>query len=353
MSRGVSLPIGPDFAPMEAQIVKALPSEGPYQFEPKWDGFRALCFRDGDEVMLQSKSGQPLARYFPEIVAAVRSMPVAHFVLDGELVVPVADRLDFDQLLQRIHPAASRVTALSKTTPATYLVFDLLVDAERAPLYLQPLSVRRPALEAFVREYAGGVPSLRLSAATLDRATAQGWYEVVGGAIDGIIAKRSDIPYSSGDRHGMLKVKRMRSADCVIGGYRSTADGKAIGSLLLGLYDERDGGLEYVGFTSGFSAQEKRALLERLAALKTATSFTGGRTPGGPSRWNRGKDTSWVPVQPSIVLEVEFDHVSGGRFRHGTRPLRFRPDKTARECTLEQLQQPAAESAFTLAVTGP
>jgi ATP-dependent DNA ligase len=344
----MTLPIDTTFAAMEAKIVQALPASGPYQFEPKWDGFRAICFRDGGKVELQSKSGQPLARYFPEIVAAALRVPAKRFVIDGELVVPVDGRLDFDQLLQRIHPAASRVATLSETHPATYILFDLLVDERGSALHAEPLTLRRPALEAFFKEFLKHDPVFRLSAATADRAVAQSWFETVGGAIDGIIAKRTDLPYSSGDRHGMLKIKRMRSADCVVGGYRTTSDGTSIASLLLGLYDA-DGALDYIGFTSGFTSEEKRTMLGHLSEIATDVSFT-GRSPGGPSRWNRGKDTAWTPVEPSVVLEVEFDHVSGGRFRHGTKPLRFRPDKKPRDCTMEQLQQPVAASAFTLAV---
>ncbi|MBV8197651.1 MAG: ATP-dependent DNA ligase [Candidatus Eremiobacteraeota bacterium] len=333
---------------MEAQTVSSLPEGSEYQFEPKWDGFRALCFRDGNEVALQSKSGQPLARYFPELVAAALAVRADRFVLDGEIVVPVEDRLDFDQLLQRIHPAASRVALLAKEYPATFVVFDLLLDERGETIYERPLRERRPQLERFAQKLLRDAERFKLSPATTDFATVQKWYASVGGALDGIIAKRLDSPYSSGDRKGMMKIKRLRTADCVVGGYRKSNDGSSLGSLLLGLYTG-DGELDYVGFTSGFSAAEKKSLVKRLAAMTAVSSFT-GRTPGGPSRWNRGKETAWVPVRPEIVLEVEFDHVSGGRFRHGTRPLRFRPDKAPRQCTLEQLDQPVGASPFTLAV---
>ena len=333
---------------MEARTVKSLPASGPYQFEPKWDGFRAICFKDGDEIFIQSKSGQPLARYFPEIVEAVRTVPLAQFVIDGEIVVPVDDRLDFDQLLQRIHPAASRVNMLAREYPATYVVFDVLVDDRGGALYREPLTVRRPALERLFEKFKNA-ERFRLSPATVDRKVAEIWFAQVGGAIDGIVAKQTDVPYSSGDRRGMQKIKRLRTADCIVAGYRTTAEGTAIGSLLLGLYDSEDKTLEYVGFTSGFTATEKQSLLQQLRAMEVETSFT-GRSPGGESRWNRGKDTTWTAVAPTLVLEVEFDHVSGERFRHGTRPIKFRPDKPPRECTMEQLQQPAATAAFTLAV---
>ncbi len=332
---------------MEAQTAKSLPHEPNYQFEPKWDGFRALCFRDGDDVALQSKSGQSLARYFPELVAATKALKCERFVIDGEIVVPVEDRLDFDQLLQRIHPAASRVSMLSARYPATYVVFDILVDERAKPLYQLRLNERRSALDDFAHKFLQDQPRFKLSPVTADRRVAERWYSSVGGALDGVIAKRTDIAYSSGDRRGMLKIKRLRTADCVVGGFRLANDGASLGSLLLGLYDG-DGALDYVGFTSGFSAAEKKSLLKKLNDLKTDVSFT-ARTPGGPSRWNRGKETAWVPVKPSIVLEVEFDHVSGGRFRHGTRPLRFRPDKSPKQCTMEQLNQPIGTSPFSLA----
>ena len=342
------LGLGLDFAPMEAQTVGSLPTGEGYQFEPKWDGFRALCFRDGDNVALQSKSGQPLARYFPEVAAAALQVRAERFVLDGEIVVPVEDRLDFDQLLQRIHPAASRVAMLAKEYPAIYVVFDLLLDERGEKVHERLLVERRPQLERFAQKFLRDSPRFKLSPATMDRATVAKWYKSVGGALDGIIAKRLDIAYSSGDRKGMMKIKRLRTADCVVGGYRTSSDGSSLGSLLLGLYTD-DGELDYVGFTSGFSAAEKKSLFKRLAAMKTGASFT-GRAPGGPSRWNRGKETAWVPVTPQLVLEVEFDHVSGGRFRHGTRPLRFRPDKAPEQCTMDQLDQPVGSSPFSLTV---
>lgn len=330
----MKLPIDTTFRPMEARTARALPAGDGYQFEPKWDGFRALCFRDEDEVALQSKSGQPLARYFPEIVRTVLSLSAEKFVLDGELVVPVDDRLDFDQLLQRIHPAASRVQQLAMRFPATYIAFDILVDGNGRPTHELPLEERRVLLERFAAShFSKSNLTLRLSPATLDREVVQEWFESAGSAVDGIIAKRLGIAYSSGDRNGMIKVKNLRTADCVVGGYRSS--GNSIGSLLLGLYD-KDGALDYVGFTSGFAADEKQSLYKKLSAMEVERSFT-GRTPGGPSRWNRGKDAAWTPVDPQLVLEVEFDHVTNGRFRHGTRPLRFRPDKSALQCKTEQI----------------
>ena len=339
----MALPISPPFAPMEARSERELPADG-VQYEPKWDGFRCIAFRDGANIALQSKSGQPLARYFPEVVEAVAAIPATQFVIDGELVVPVEDRLDFDQLLQRIHPAASRVKMLATRFPATFLVFDLLVEGKNE-VWKSPLRERRPRLEDFAKRNFQS-PAIRLSPATCDAATMQRWLAQVGGALDGIIAKTLDAPYASGERSAVMKVKRLRTADCVIGGYRAAKDGASIGSLLLGLYD-KNGGLDYVGFTSGMSAKEKRALLPKLQALHGSNPFT-VRSPGGPSRWNAGKESEWFPVQPQLVLEVEFDHVSNGRFRHGTKPLRFRPDKAPAACTMEQLQQPEGNSPFTL-----
>lgn len=346
---GVTLPIAPPFAPMEAQPARELPPPGSALYEPKWDGFRCIAFRDGAQVYLQSKAGQPLTRYFPEIVAALSALRKERFVIDGELVVPVEDRLDFEQLQQRIHPAASRVAMLAETFPATFLVFDVLADADEE-LWKRPLRERRERLTEFAREF-GTHATLRLSPATQDPHVMQRWLESVGGALDGIIAKRLDAPYASGERTAAVKVKRMRSADCVVGGYRASKDGKSVASLLLGLYDER-GGLDYVGFTSGFDAKEKRALLDRVRALRGPSEFT-VRSPGGQSRWNRGKpESEWFALRAELVLEVEFDHVSNGRFRHGTKPLRFRQDKDPKQCTVDQLQQPQGLLPFTLSVAG-
>jgi len=344
--RALTLPLKPPFPPMEARSERELPPAGGVQYEPKWDGFRCVAFRDGGDVYLQSKAGQPLARYFPEVVEALAALNPDRFVVDGELVVPVEDRLDFDQLLQRIHPAASRVRSLASQFPATYLIFDLIVDQSGDEIWKQPLRERRPLLERF-GETCANSERLRLSTATSDAGTMQRWLKRVGGALDGIIAKHLDAPYASGERAAAVKVKRMRTADCVIGGYRLRKEGSTLGSLLLGLYDEQ-GGFDYVGFTSGMNAAEKRSMLAQLQNLHGPSAFT-VRSPGGPSRWNQGKESEWIAVRPTLVLEVEFDHVSNGRFRHGTRPMRFRPDKAPAQCTTEQLQQPRGTSAFTLA----
>lgn len=334
---------------MEAQPARELPPPGAVQYEPKWDGFRCVAFRDGPRIQLQSKAGQPLERYFPEIVEALAALPAQQFVIDGELVVPVEDRLDFEQLQQRIHPAASRVRMLAAEFPATYLIFDLLADPDGKEVWKRPLRERRELLETFSGAFSGHA-RLRLSPATQDPKTMQRWLRAVGGALDGIIAKQLDAAYASGERTAAVKVKRMRTADCVVGGYRASKDGTSIASLLLGLYDE-NGGLDYVGFTSGFDATEKRSLLKRVRELHGSSAFT-VRSPGGPSRWSRGKEEAeWFALKPELVLEVEFDHVSNGRFRHGTKPLRFRPDKDPKACTVDQLQQPEGASPFTLAVT--
>lgn len=324
----MNLPINPPFPPMEAQLTRALPHGTNLLFEPKWDGFRCLCFRDGDEIYLQSKSSRPLARYFPEIVAAISALPMRKLAIDGELVIPVEDKLDFDQLLQRIHPAESRVRRLAAEFPARLIVFDLLVDPEGKRIADLPLAERRERLERL-----GG---LHLSEATLDRSQAANWLSESNQSIDGVIAKRLDSAYRSGERDGMFKVKRLHTADCIIGGYRTGSDGKRIASLLLGLYDAA-GVLHYVGFTSSLNSEDREHLERALKRLKSDSAFT-GRSPGGPSRWSQGKSTEWISVKPEIVLEVGYDHVTGGRFRHGTRALRFRPDKAPRQCTMDQLR---------------
>ena len=320
-------------APMEARPARALPDGGHWQFEPKWDGFRCLVFRDGPEVRLQSKSGQPLERYFPEIVAQIASMKTRRFVLDGELVVPVDGDLSFDDLLQRIHPAASRIARLAKERPAALIVFDLLQEGAKA-LLDAPLTARRARLEAFVaKEDAKG---LFLSPATRDREEAAAWLADAGAALDGVMAKLADAPYASGTRDAMIKIKNHRTADCVVGGFRYATGKKVVGSLLLGLYDD-DGLLHHVGFSSSFKAGEKAALTKKIEAMKGGKGFT-GRAPGGPSRWSTERSAEWEPLKPKLVVEVEYDHFSQGRFRHGTKVVRWRPDKAAKQCTMDQLK---------------
>jgi len=320
---------------MEAKLSRSLPRGSNWLFEPKWDGFRCLSFRDGDDVDLQSKSMKPLARYFPEVVAMLKSLRARRFVLDGELVIPIEDKLDFDQLLQRIHPAESRVRKLAAEYPARYIVFDLLVTPGGESIVDRSLEERRAELERFFSTLPRN-EALVLSPATRDRALASRWLGEENSSIDGVIAKRLDVGYRSGERDGMTKVKRLHTADCVIGGYRVSEDGRGIGSLLLGLYDEH-GALHYVGFTSSLSHEDRVHLEPKLRALKGASAFT-GRSPGGPSRWSRGRSTDWIALKPQLVVEVAFDHVTGGRFRHGTKALRFRPDKAPSQCTIEQLR---------------
>jgi ATP-dependent DNA ligase len=331
----VSLPLRPPYAPMEARLVDEIPAGPGWQYEPKWDGFRCLAFRDGDRIELQSKSGQPLARYFPEVVEHLRSLPARSFVLDGEIVVPVDGRLSFDDLLQRIHPAASRIERLSRERPAVLIVFDLLVDAAGTSLVDRPLRDRRRMLETFAAKTLAGRDDVRLSPATDDAKQARAWLDMAGGTLDGIVAKRLDLPYQTGERTGMQKVKRRRTVDCVVGGFRYATGARVVGSLLLGLYDA-DGLLHHVGFTSGFATAERKALLARLAPLRKPPGFT-GRAPGGPSRWSTERSGEWEPLEPRLVVEVSYDHFTGDRFRHATRFLRWRPDKTPRQCTLEQV----------------
>jgi ATP-dependent DNA ligase len=325
---------------MEALSVDEIPEGENWQYEPKWDGFRCLIFRDGGKVDLQSKSGQSLTRYFPELVAAVASLKARRFVLDGEIVVPHGRAFSFDNLLQRIHPATSRVKRLAAETPALLIVFDLLLS-DRKILTKNPLTARRKSLESFARKYFGGHKSIRLSPATTKIADAKKWLTQAGATLDGIIAKRRDLPYESGNRYGMQKIKNFRSADCVVGGFRYNEGKKTVGSLLLGLYDDR-GLLNHVGFTSSLKSEEKRALTTKLEQLIAPPGFTGDK-PGGPSRWSTKRSAEWQPLKPKLVVEVCYDHFSGGRFRHGTRLLRWRPDKAPRQCTMDQLRQKKAD----------
>jgi ATP-dependent DNA ligase len=326
---------------MEAELVRELPVGDEWQYEPKWDGFRCLAFRDGARVELQSKSGQPLTRYFPELTTALSAVKAPRFVLDGEIVVPQGPAFSFDALLQRIHPAASRVRKLAQETPALLIVFDLLVGAEGETLIALSLSERRKALEVFARKYLRGQKSVRLSPATTKLADAKKWLRQVGATLDGIIAKRTDMSYQSGTRDGMVKVKNYRSADCVVGGFRYNEGKRTVGSLLLGLYDDA-GLLNHVGFTSSLNATEKKSLTPRLEKLIAPPGFTGDK-PGGPSRWSTKRSAEWQPLKPKLVVEVCYDHFSGGRFRHGTRLLRWRPDKAPRQCTMEQVTQKKAD----------
>jgi ATP-dependent DNA ligase len=330
----MNLAIMPPFAPMEASTKKKIPEGEHWQYEPKWDGFRCLAFRDGDTVDLQSKSEQPLARYFPEMVDALRELGAQRFVLDGELVIERGGRLQFDDLLMRIHPAESRIRKLSQETPAHFKVFDLLVDERNRSLADLPLEERRKHLEAFAGRYFRS-PSIVLSPFTADLAQARTWLKGGKGSLDGIVAKRIDLPYESGNRDGMVKVKNLRTADCVVGGFRYAEKKPEVGSLLLGMYDD-DHVLHHVGFSSGLKAADKPALTKQLEKLIQPPGFT-GRAPGGPSRWSTERSAEWNPLKPVLVVEVQYDHFSGGRFRHGTKLLRWRPDKSPDQCKLSDL----------------
>ncbi len=341
---------------MLAKLSGALPDGEGWLFEPKWDGFRTLIFRDGDEVQLQSRDRRPLARYFPELMAPIRESLPARAVLDGEIVIVGPGGLDFSALLLRIHPAASRIALLAKEIPASVVVWDLLaLDDE--DLRATPLSERRRRLE---QALAGARPPVHLTPATLDRALAREWFERFEGAgLDGVVAKRLEDPYQPGQR-AMVKVKHARTADCVVAGFRFHKDGPGtmVGSLLLGLYD--DGGvLHHVGIAASFSRDRRKSLLEELTPLRADAlaqhpwrewrfdeAQAGQRMPGGGSRWNRGKDLSWEPLRIERVCEVAYDHLQGDRFRHATHFQRWRPDRQPQHCRYDQLEEtPAAELA--------
>jgi len=328
-----AFPLPLDTAPMEARLTDVLPTDEGWQFEPKWDGFRCLAFKDGGEVDLRAKSGKPLARYFPDVVERVRAMPGKRFVLDGELVIVDDGEFSFEALQLRLHPAASRVAKLAAAQPAQLLLFDCLADARRT-LTEKPLTERRAALDKLYRAN----PCIRLSPYTRELRTARAWLKRSGRALDGVIAKRLDGPYVEGER-AMLKVKRLRTADCVVGGFRYASGSKLVGSLLLGLYDE-EGLLHHVGFTSAIANADREALTKRVQALAAGPGFT-GRAPGGPSRWSTERSAEWTPLKPKLVVEVRYDHVTDDRFRHGVSIMRWRPDKKPSQCTFHQLKPPA------------
>lgn len=338
MSSLSDLAVPLDFAPMEAKLTEELPAEPGWRFEPKWDGFRCLAFRAGAAVELKAKSGKPLGRYFPEMVAALKALPVDRFVLDGELTIPVDGRLAFSALQMRLHPAESRVRKLAAETPAVLVLFDCLVDASGGSLVDAPLTKRRAQLEELFKRFKHA-PALQLSPYTDDLDEARAWLAQTGSDLDGVVAKQADGIYLAGVR-AMLKIKRLRTADCVVGGFRYEHDSKLVGSMLLGLYGP-DGRLNHVGFTSAISDAERRALTTKLEALAGGTGFTGD-APGGPSRWSTERSAEWTPLKPSLVAEVRYDHVTGDRFRHGTKFLRWRPDKAPKQCTLAQLRAEAA-----------
>ncbi len=331
------LEVKPGLPPMEAKLVDSLPEEPGWRFEPKWDGFRCLVYRDGAAVALQSKSGKPLGRYFPEVVALIEGMAADRFVIDGELIIPIGGVLSFDALQMRLHPAESRIRKLATQTPAQLMLFDCLATAKQGSLIERPLAERRDALER-LHAAEKETPSLQLSPFTEDIGVAQSWLDMAGGALDGVVAKRRDGAYEPGER-AMLKIKQMRTADCVVGGFRYAAKKHEVGSLLLGLYNE-EGKLDHVGFTSAIPAEDRPALTRRLEALVEAPGFT-GNAPGGPSRWSTERSGDWEPLRPELVAEVRYDHVTGNRFRHGTKFLRWRPDKAPEQCRFDQLEHEA------------
>jgi ATP-dependent DNA ligase len=352
----MDLPVSPPVEPMLAKPAATFPTDDGWLFEPKWDGFRALVFRDGDEVLIQSRDLKPLDRYFPELAAPIRASLPDRCVLDGEVVIAGADgRLDFDALLLRIHPAASRVRMLAEESPASFVAWDVLALGSE-DLRPVPQGARREKLEAVL---AGAQPPIHLTPATQDRATAIDWFERFEGAgLDGVIAKRLDALYQPGKR-AMLKLKHKRTADCVVAGFRWHKDGPGtlVGSLLLGLFDA-EGALHHVGVTSSFTMGRRAELVAELAPLRTDAlvghpwagwaswaeemAASGQRVPGATSRWNRGKDLSWEALRPERVVEVAFDHLQGDRFRHGTTFVRWRPDRSPADCRYDQLAETPA-----------
>ena len=332
----MSLPISKKSPPMEAQPASELPAGPDLHYEPKWDGFRCLAFRDNDKIDLESKSQKPLTRYFPELVAELASLKPKKFVIDGEIVIPVDGGLSFDNLLMRIHPAESRVRKLSQETPSVFIVFDLLVDEHGRSLIDLPLRERRRALESFAKKYFRKNGLLRLSPVTRHLSVAREWFHM-GVGLDGIIAKREDLSYQSGKRTGMFKIKKQRTADCVVGGFRYLEKKKLVGSLLLGLYNDK-GQLDHVGFSSSIRNEDRQQLTKKLEKMVKPPGFT-GKAPGGLSRWSTKHSMEWQPVNPKLVAEVQFDHFTGGRFRHGTKFLRWRPEKDPHDCTMEQVKR--------------
>jgi ATP-dependent DNA ligase len=322
-----------ELPPMEAQSAEELPS-GKWEYEPKWDGFRCLALKDAGEVELKGKSVKSLTRFFPEVEAAFKDLPSKKVVLDGELVIEVDGAMSFDALQMRLHPAPSRIAKLSVETPARFVAFDLLTDAKGHSIAQRPFRDRREALERFFKVIDSR--TLELTPATTDRQKAMRWLKSGSPAFDGVVAKQLDLPYRFGER-AMVKVKRLRTADCVVGGFRYGQRSKLVASLLLGLYDE-EGLLHHVGFTSSIPQSAKSALTAKLEKLISPPGFTGD-SPGGPSRWATERSSEWQPLKPKLVAEVRYDHVTGSRFRHGTKFLRWRPDKRPRQCTLEQIDQ--------------
>lgn len=332
MTRTIKSPL----LPMEARVEPELPSGAGWLYEPKWDGFRCIVVRSGDTVMLQSKAGKSLTRYFPELVEACQKLPAKTFILDTEIVIWTKNTASFNALLQRIHPAQSRIIKLSEDTPAVFMVFDLLVDEKGRDLLNLPLSRRKEKLEHFFSTYLRQQKTFRLSQTTTNFKKAEKWLRTGLHCCDGVVAKRLELPYQSGNRLGMVKVKRLRTVDCVVGGFRYASQKSIVGSLLLGLYDNKKL-LHHVGFvTASKNIGELRSLTKKLEALISPPGFT-GQAPGGPSRWSTERSTDWQPLKPILVCEVRYDHFSDSRFRHGTKFERWRPDKAPTQCTFNQV----------------
>lgn len=321
---------------MEASLVSHLPEGKEWRYEPKWDGFRCLAYKRENRVILRSKSGKPLERYFPDIVTVLEKLPARKFVLDGELLVEGERGYSFSDLQMRLHPAASRVKMLAEKQPATFVIFDILESDTDKDMMSAPLLERRLILETFYKKYCSAEKAVTLSPQTDSVTEAMKWLSSSGWYIDGIVAKNSTDVYVPGERV-MQKYKRIRTADCVVGGFRYGTDSKEVGSLLLGLYDE-EGYLHHVGFTSGIAKADKPSLTKQLEKLIHEPGFT-GNAPGAPSRWSTERSTQWKPLLPKLVVEVSFDHVTDDRFRHGTKLIRFRPDKSPTQCTMEQLHR--------------
>jgi len=336
----MNLPFPPPIAPMLSASAESLQEGDGWLFEPKWDGFRTLVFRDGDEFLLQSRDSKPMNRYFPELIAPLTAALPDRCVVDGEIVIAGPNGLDFEALLLRIHPAASRVKLLAEQTPASFVTWDLLAIGDD-DLRDAPLATRHERLVAGIK------PPVHISPSTLDRALAEDWFRRFEGAgLDGVMAKRLDAPYRAGERT-MIKVKHRRTADCVVAGFRwhKNGPGTMVGSLLLGLYDDR-GRLHHVGVTAAFTTKVRKELVDELAPLRVDATknhpwaeWAGSvRMPGAQSRWNAGKDLSWEPLRPERVVEVAYDHMQGDRFRHAAQFVRWRPDKPPEDCRYDQLE---------------
>jgi ATP-dependent DNA ligase len=321
-----------DLPPMEARSADELPVGPDWQYEPKWDGFRCMAFKAGRTVELRAKSGKGLHRYFPEVAASVAAIALKSAVLDCEILIRIDGELSFDALQMRLHPAASRILKLSRETPANLIVFDTLVDANGRTLNQHPFKDRLDELNKLASTFP---EPISLTPMTRDVRLATSWLKKGYAGTDGVIAKRLELDYRFGER-AMLKVKRVRTADCVVGGFRYGQKDELVGSLLLGLYDAA-GLLHHVGFTSALAASEKHSLTTKLEKLIQPPGFTGD-APGGPSRWSTARTANWMPLKPKLVVEVSFDHVTACRFRHGTKLLRWRPDKAPQQCTFDQIR---------------